>query len=170
MEAAGALKEAIEQPFAEYSDEERPLWPYTVLSGTFVAGLSGLLIAGKRSRGELPERIDAADLVLLGIASHKMSRLLTKDKVAAFLRAPFVEYQGSAGAGEVEERPRGTGVRRALGELLVCPYCMGEWVAGGLVGGLLVRPRLTRTLASVMAVRAISDFLQAAYLAAEKRA
>jgi hypothetical protein len=34
------------------------------------------------------ERIDAGDLLLIGTASHKFSRLLAKDKVTSPLRAP----------------------------------------------------------------------------------
>src|SRR5689334_19008334 len=81
---------------------------------------------------------------VLTVASHKAARLITKDKVTAAVRAPFTEYQGPGGPGEVEEAPRGDGLRHAIGELLVCPYCLGMWTSAFMTAGLLVAPRFTR--------------------------
>ena len=127
-------------------------------------------VAGARRRGrELPERIEVRDLVLAGVATHKLSRLISKDKITAFARAPFTEYQQPGGPAEVEERPRGEGLRRTIGELLVCPYCLGMWISGGFHLGLVSAPRATRFTASVLTGLTISDFLQIAYKAAEQR-
>lgn len=122
--------------------EDRPLAPYAVLTGAFGALFAGSLIAVGR-RG-LPDRYDNRDLVLLGLATHKVSRLLAKDKVTSFLRAPFTRYQEPGGHGEVEEAPRGTGMQLAIGELLVCPYCLAQWVAAGFLAGHGLAPRATR--------------------------
>jgi len=46
------------------------------------------------------------------MATHKISRLITKDKVTAFVRAPFTRFQEAAGHGELEEEARGEGLRR----------------------------------------------------------
>src|SRR3954451_21338692 len=88
-------------------DDHRPLAGYAVLTGAFGAALTGALVAAHRGPG-LPERIDAQDLVLAGIATHKVSRLITKDKVTGALRAQFTRFQEKAGHGEVEEAARGT--------------------------------------------------------------
>jgi hypothetical protein len=138
------------------------------LAGTFTGLFGTLLVAAERS-DRLPERVRLADVALIGIATHKLSRLLAKDKVTSFLRAPFTEFQESSGHGEVEEKPQGHGLRLAVGELLVCPYCLGLWVAGGFAAGMVVAPRSTRLVASVFATKAVSDFLQLAYKAAEER-
>jgi hypothetical protein len=45
----------------------------------------------------------------------------------------------------------------------VCPFCMGQWVAGGLTVAYVASPRLTRLGAGIMAAHAVSDFLQLAY-------
>ena len=127
------------------------------------------LLAARRSGRELPERVDASDIALLGVASHKISRLVSKDRVTAFARAPFTEFQEKGGPAEVEERPRGNGMRRAIGELLVCPYCLGLWVSAGLHLGLVFAPRPTRFVASIFGALTISDFLQVAYKAAEDK-
>ena len=120
-------------------------------------------------RFKTAERVRITDVALLGVATYKLSRLVAKEKVTSFLRAPFTEFQESSGHGEVEEKPQGHGLRLAVGELLVCPYCLGLWVAGGFAAGMVVAPRSTRLVASVFATKAVSDFLQLAYKAAEER-
>jgi len=89
--------------------------------------------------------------------------------VTTFARAPFTEFEQPAGHGEVDERPRGSGFRRAVGELVVCPYCVGFWVASGLTAGLVVWPRPTRAVVAVFDVLALADGLQAADRALQKR-
>ncbi|MDX6625453.1 MAG: hypothetical protein QOE56_442 [Solirubrobacterales bacterium] len=170
-EARGAVADAernLSQGYA--SDEERPpLLSYAVLAATFNAiSAAGLLLARRRGRS-LPERVDAGDIALVGVASHKLSRLIAKDKVASPLRAPFTELEGKGGPSELEERSRGSGARKAIGELLICPYCLGLWVVAGFSLGLLFAPRLTRFVASVFSALTVSDFLQIAYKAAEEK-
>lgn len=148
--------------------ESRPLAAYAGLTATFGAALTGSLIALCAGARGLPVRPAAGDLALMAIASHKVSRLLAKDRVTSFLRAPFTRYQGPAGHGEVEEEPRGTGLRLALGELLVCPYCLAQWVVGGFAVGMVAAPRTTRFIAGIYVAETISDVLQLAYAAAEE--
>jgi hypothetical protein len=128
----------------------------------------GLLLLRRRGR-TLPERPDLVDLALIGIASHKLSRLIAKDKVTSPLRAPFTELQGSAGPAELEERARGAGPRPAIGEILICPYCLGLWIVSAFAFGLQLAPRLTRFLAFVLSALTLSDFFQVAYGAAENK-
>ncbi len=147
--------------------QERPLGSYAILTGAYGMAFAGSLIALRARGHRLPERPTAADLLLIGIATHKLSRLIAKDKVTSFIRAPFTRFQESSGQGEVEEEPCGHGLRLAVGELLVCPYCLAQWAAAGLTLGLAGAPRLTRLISSVFVAHTISDFLQVAYRAAE---
>jgi hypothetical protein len=155
-------------PFEGYAPpEEQPLRSYAVLMSVF-AGLAATFAAWFRGSGrELPARIDGRDLFLLTLASHKASRLISKDKVTSPLRAPFARYEGSGGPGEVSEKPRGRGLRRAIGELLLCPYCLGMWTSAVLTAGLLVLPRFTRWVSAVLSVFFGSEMLQIAYKKAE---
>jgi hypothetical protein len=165
-----AVVQGLEREAERYAPaaERPPLLIYSVLMSLFsVAFAASLTLIGRR-RG-LPERVGAGDVALLGVASHKLSRLVAKDKVTSPLRAPFTELEGSGGPSELEESARGGGLRRALGELLICPYCLGLWVAAGFSLGLLLAPRATRFVASVLAALTISDFLQIAYKAAEDK-
>ena len=151
-----------------YADEDRPLGAYGALSGAFGAGLAVAVVALARSN-RLPERVATQDLALIGVATHKLSRLVTKDKVTSVLRAPFTRYQQPAGHGELEERARGQGLQRAIGELLTCPYCVAQWIAGAFTVGMVTAPRPTRLIAGIYAAETISDFLQLAYRAAEEK-
>jgi Protein of unknown function (DUF1360) len=155
-------------PFAGYSQRPRPLAEYGVLVAAFATAFS-VITAAARRQGRLPERVDAGDIVLGGIASHKLARLITKDKVTSVVRAPFTEEEGGGSGAEVEEKPRGTGVRYAIGELISCPHCLGQWIAAAFIQGLVFAPRVTRLVASMFSVVALSDFLQIAYKAAENR-
>jgi hypothetical protein len=149
--------------------ERPPLAAYATFATVFHGAMAVAVMAARRSGRDLPQRVDTRDIVLIGTASYKLSRLIAKKKVTAFVRAPFTELEGKGGPAELEEKPRGTGLRRALGELLVCPYCLGLWASGGFHAGLLLAPRATRFSASVLTALTISDFLQIAYRAAEKR-
>src|SRR3954469_7210768 len=130
--------------------------------------MAGSLLLARRQGRELPGRISAGDVVLTGLATHKVTRLLAKDRVTSFLRAPFTEFQDDAGHGEIEERARGRGMQRAVGELLICPYCLGQWVVGGFAVGSVFAPRLTRLLTAMWTAEALSDVAQLAYHAAEE--
>jgi hypothetical protein len=149
------------------SDQERPLGGYAVLIGAF-AGAAAAFSAWFRGSGrELPDRMDPGDLALVTVATHKASRLIAKDRVTSPVRAPFTRYEGDDGPGEVSEAARGRGLRRAVGELLVCPYCIGMWISAAFAAGLLVAPRFTRWFAAVLAALFGADVLQIAYKKAE---
>jgi Protein of unknown function (DUF1360) len=147
--------------------EEQLLTEYATLLAfylTSVAVLTGIAAGQKR----LPRKFGALDIALLGIATHKLSRIVAKDRITGILRAPFVSYVRSAGAGEVEEEPRGRGFQRGIGHLMSCPYCMAPWCATALGFGLLFAPRVTRFFAGILVSVATSDFLHRAYAKMEK--
>jgi hypothetical protein len=147
-------------------DDDRPLGGYTALTAAFGTAFAGALIA-LRASGRRPDELRVGDLVLGGIATHKLSRLIAKDRVTSFIRAPFTRYQDREGHGEISEEARGSGLQKAMGELLICPYCLAQWVAAGVGVGFVAAPRTTRFLAGVYAMETVSDFLQLAYSAAE---
>jgi hypothetical protein len=163
------LTDALEEAVEGYGNEEIPLGSYALLIGIFNAGLAGSLLVARLSGRDLPPRLGWSDVALFGVATHRLSRLLAKDKVTAALRAPFTEYQEKGAPAEVEERARGDGFRRAIGELVLCPYCLDQWVATAFVSGSVFAPRLTRLLAGIFGSVAIADFLQVAYRAAQNR-
>lgn len=146
---------------------ERPVGGYAILLGVF-AGLAGGFAAWlSRSGRELPERVAPGDLALVTVATHKASRLVSKDRVTSTVRAPFTRLEGDEDGGDLSEAARGTGLRRAIGELLICPYCLGMWIAAAFTAGLIVAPRATRWTAAALSTLFGSDLLQIAYKRAE---
>jgi hypothetical protein len=106
-------------------------------------------------------KLKATDLALLGVATHRLGRLVAYDKIAEPFRLPFAEtVPDSLGAGKTTTA-RGEGIRRALGELITCPICAGTWIAAGLVYGLHLLPNPTRLLITIMGVTGIAEMLNA---------
>ena len=138
------------------------LTEYATLLGFYLASVAVLTaIAAQKDR--LPKKFGLLDLALLGIATHKLSRIVAKDRITGILRAPFVSHIRSSGAGEVEEEPRGRGFQRGIGHLISCPYCMAPWCATALSFGLLFVPRMTRFFAGILVSVTASDSLHRAY-------
>jgi hypothetical protein len=155
--------------FTGYSREYRPLPGYAALVGIYLAGFSLALLAAKKRRRHLPERIPMQDIALLGLATHKLSRFVSKDRVMTPVRAPFVTFEESEGSGELTENSRGGGMRKAVGDLLTCPYCLAVWIGTSLYSGFLFWPRLTRVIASVFSTVAISDLLHHVHFGAKEK-
>ncbi len=162
--------ESIQGLFDGYKGgKEMPLAGYATLLGVYNAALAAGLLAVKKSGRDLPERTSYSDLLLLGVATHKLGRIISKDWVTSPLRAPFTEYKESAGGGEVNEKSRGEGLQRAVGDLLTCPWCIAPWVAGALAFGFVFKPRTTRFICRIFAAVTISDFLQHTYNAVKEK-
>jgi len=144
------------------SHEHLPLGGYAVILAAYSA-LSGTLALALRGRRNRVRTLRPMDLLLYGLATEHLSRLITKDSVTSVLRAPFTEFEEAAGEGEVNEEVVGHGINHAVGELLTCPFCIAQWVATGLVAGSLAAPSLTTAVVSVSATARFSDYLQLLY-------
>jgi len=152
------------------AEDTRPLGGHIALVSLFGGGVAAAAYGQRRSGRPLPERVPAGDLVLMSIATYKLSRLIAKDRITSFIRRPFTRYIGeSERPSEVTEEARGTGLQRAIGELLICPYCLGQWVGTGLLAVYLRDPRLARTAGALFTVVSGSDLLQQAWVAVDKR-
>ena len=144
---------------------------HAALMAAHVGLIVGVILGLRRAGRPLPERLPVEDITLMAIATYKVSRLISKDQITGILRAPFTRYKGpSERPSEVLETPRGSGLQRVIGELLVCPYCLAQWVGTGFVAFFLFSPRLARLTASLFAIVAGSDLLQQAWVAVDKRA
>jgi hypothetical protein len=141
---------------------DKPLASYAILIAVWTGAFGGALTALRR---RLPRGLSLSDLLLVGTATHKLSRTITRDRVTAPVRAPFTAEAGTSPTGEVKEKARGHGLQRAIGDLITCPYCTGPWVAGALVCGLVAAPRPTRLFAGLFTAVTISDFIRQAYQA-----
>jgi hypothetical protein len=138
-----------------------PYAAYAAIMGTFAAGLGAAGLLAK-ALGRDPQEHRPIDLAMLGLATFKAARTISRDEVTSFIREPFVE--GSAHEGG--EAPVETGdLRQAIGELVTCSRCIGTWVAAGLTTTQVIVPRFGRLLTWTLAAAGTNDYLQAAFAA-----
>ena len=121
------------------------------------------LVASRR--GDDPAPSEPAELLLYGAATAGLARVLGKEKVSSWVRAPFVDEPP-----EGERRPKGQGLRYAVGELLTCTRCLGSWSALTLVGLRAIAPRPTRVAATLLALSTANNILQAGMTGFQARA
>ena len=162
--------ESVQEVFEGYDGGEEPLPSYAALAGLFNLILAIFLLIARKSGRPIPERVETRDIALLGVATHKLSMLVAQDAVTSPLRAPFTELQEKQSPKNVDEKPRGKGLRRSIGELITCKFCVGQWVASFFTYGLVFAPAVTRLVASIFAIVALSDHLHQTYKALMKRA
>ena len=149
---------AKQEADAYRGDEPRPLGSFLGLIGVYVAVVG--LAAGLATRWRRwPERIPWSDLALGTVATHQAAMMVSKDTVVAPLRAPFTRFEGPAGEGKLNESVRGTGVRKAMGELITCPFCLGQWFATFWAIGFVFAPRPTRIAAAALTATAGASWL-----------
>jgi hypothetical protein len=138
--------------------EERPLAGYATLTSAFWAAFVLFVIgAGRR----LPDRMPAEDVARIALASYKMSRVVAKDEVTTFLRAPVTEDPEA-------QQPKKEGIAAVLGELVTCPYCLGLWFSSALAYGHVVAPRQARFATAIFSSYALTDFLHAGFVRLRK--
>jgi hypothetical protein len=156
--AAGS---AVSVPASPHDDGHRPDDPparpvdYAALSAGWAAALATVLLAS-RDKGDEPVR--PGEIVPLGVATFALSKLVAKEKVDRWVREPFVEERPDG-----ERRPKGRGLRYAVGELLTCTRCVGTWSALGLVALRVTRPREARVVSAVLGASALNDWAQTGF-------
>jgi Protein of unknown function (DUF1360) len=140
--------------------ETRPPYrAYAAILGLYAAGLAGAGAFGRALERD-PQCQTALDLGVLGLATFKVARTLSRASVASFVRQPFV--RGDARSGD-EEPLRTGGFEEAIGELVTCTRCIGTWAAAGLTSTQILAPRFGRLLTWSLGAAAINDFLQARF-------
>ena len=128
---------------------------YAALNAVFGALLAGVVIA-TRERTRDGDPLTPRDLAVTGAATFALSKVIARERIGTWVREPFVEEEDG-------KRPRGRGIRHAVGELLTCTRCVGAWSALGLVGLRLSSPATGRVVNDVLAVSAMNDWLQAGF-------
>ena len=142
---------------ASKEQERRERTVYVTLVGVFL-GLAGVFATREREGGRSFDP-RPRDLALLGLATFRAGRVVAYDRVTEPLRAPVTEtVPDEFGAGE-NVVAEGEGVRKAIGELVSCPTCVGTWVAAGLVWGLRLAPGPTRLVAAMLSVSGLAELL-----------
>ena len=120
---------------------------YQALYGAF------LLLYHRKSDGL--DRARPLDLAMLGLATLRIAKAISEDEITTVVRRPLIEV------GPDGKRPRGGGLRWALGKLVLCPTCTGTWVAALLTYALHLYPRSTRPFLAMMAASGAEQFSDA---------
>ncbi|MDQ3630257.1 MAG: DUF1360 domain-containing protein, partial [Actinomycetota bacterium] len=128
---------------------------YAALSVSYAALAGAVALLASRRRDD-PAPTQPAELVLYGAATAGLARLLAKEKATEWIRAPFVETPA-----DDECRPRGSGARYVVGELLSCTRCLGSWSALSLMGLRAAAPRPAQVAATLLALSYANNLLQA---------
>jgi Protein of unknown function (DUF1360) len=164
------VSDVAQREAAAYSHgEQHPLGGYLGIMGAYVGSVAAGAVIARVLGRSVPGRVSTRDILLTGIATFRLSRLMAKDPVTSPMRAPFTRFEGVSGPGELQEEVRGEGVRHAVGELVTCPFCISHWLATAFGFGFVLAPEVTRFVAAMMSAEAAADFLQFAYSAVEQR-
>lgn len=136
--------------------------PFLIMLDVLFVALYIGVVAALYTLGRLPRDISAFDFVLLGLAAARLSDIISTDEIMQWLREPFVRLEPTEIAGrEVQTRVgRGRGLRRVIGDLLACPWCVGVWVAAGLTYAYFLEPLVAWLFILIMAVAEIGSFVQ----------
>lgn len=137
---------------------ETPTEPldYATLNAVYGVLLGAVLLAARGAKhGNEP--ITGAELVPIAAATFTLSKTIAHEKVATWVREPFVEQDEEGGA------PKGRRMRHAVGELLTCTRCLGTWSSLALVGLRVTSPPAGRIVTAVLAASAVNDFLQVGF-------
>lgn len=96
----------------------------------------------------------AGDIIIISLATFRVIRLVTFDKIFAFVREWFFvrDAQGMV------QKPAG-GPRRTVAELIECIWCTGLWAAL-FVSVLYFATDVTRFFVIILAIAAIATVLQ----------
>jgi Protein of unknown function (DUF1360) len=97
-------------------------------------------------------------LFIIGLASFRLTRVIVFDKIAEFIRAPFLEeiIEGD----EVYTIPKKGPIRSWIGELLSCYWCTGVWVSIGLLAVYTYLPSIGVAIILIFAVAAIASIIE----------
>lgn len=134
--------------------ENKPYGYYALLIALYNAIFGGFLLLYRRSRDPL-DHISGLDLLLLCLATLRVSKLVSEDEITSVVRKPVVAVE------EGQKRPKGHGLRWSLGRLVLCPTCSGTWIAAFLTYGLHLFPRYTRPFLVMMSASGASQFSDA---------
>jgi hypothetical protein len=138
--------------------------PYAAYAGIMATFAGGLAAAGGLAKllGRDAREHSSLDFAVLGLATFKAARTISRDEVTSFVREPFVVGHAKEGA----EDPVETGdLRQAIGELVTCSRCIGTWVAAALAGTQIVAPQFGRLITWTLATAGANDVLQAGFAA-----
>jgi hypothetical protein len=108
-------------------------------------------------------KITVLNLVILSLASFRLTRLFVFDKITEFIREPFfkeIKEANEYGEIEVYYVPMEKGLKKFIGELLSCYWCTGIWASAGIVGLAHFLPNWSFPIILILAVAGFASILE----------
>lgn len=97
-------------------------------------------------------------IIIIGLASFRLTRLIVFDKITEFIRAPF--FDEVVDDDEVYLVVKPTGIRRWVGEMLSCYWCTGVWVSAALLIGYFYLPMILIPVILIFAISALGSIIE----------
>ncbi|MED3572355.1 DUF1360 domain-containing protein [Cytobacillus praedii] len=109
--------------------------------------------------------ISFMELLILALASFRLTRLLVYDKITEFIRRPFfeeLEEINKDGEAEIYLVPKKGAILGFFGNLLSCYWCTGVWVSIFLCVLYLYNTPFTLPILLVLAVAGLAAMIETA--------
>ena len=103
------------------------------------------------------------DLLILVLASFRLTRLVVYDTITEFLRNPFhhiIEEVLPDGNVETYIQIKGSGLRYWIGDLLSCHWCTGIWCSAAIYGCYHFWPGIFMPLFTILAMAGLASIIQ----------
>lgn len=101
--------------------------------------------------------LGALDVSVMGIATFRLARLISDDKIFTFVRLWFYDAREEDGRTMYVMPPRGP--RRTIAELIDCMWCVGVWAALVVGVAYMIHP-LGQFFVFLLALAGIGSLLQ----------
>lgn len=154
-----------------HAEDRQIFYDMAVPGAAFVITVAALTSIAAFLGAEVPRAISAFDFVVLALASFRMIRGVSYDKLLRYVRELFkYEKRVVLEAGEtfVVCRQVGPGWKRAISTTLECPWCSGVWTTLVALFLYFVSPA-TYVVILLFAVSGVATSIQLAiHLVAQK--
>jgi hypothetical protein len=143
-------------------EEHDGFW-YALYSIFFALVAGGMLWSLYRANGTLPTSIPTFDLMLIILATFRLTRLFVYDKITHFIRDMFQhadETYTQEGITYYAKVERKNGALRVAYELLICPWCFSIWAALFVSYAYFVRTELFWLPILILAISGVATAIQ----------
>ena len=112
---------------------------------------------------EVDTNMTFLNLLILSLASFRLTRLLVFDKIFEFMREPFFDEileENDDGELETYYLPKDRGVKKFIGEMLSCYWCTGIWTSALIVLLFNFYPAFAAPILLFLAVAGLASMIE----------
>ncbi|WP_280769239.1 DUF1360 domain-containing protein [Salipaludibacillus daqingensis] len=103
------------------------------------------------------------EFILIGLSVFRLTHLFLYDKITESLRTRLLMEQNIVDEDGNEDWnyiPKGEGIKKFIGELFVCHWCMSVWISAGMLGGYLLFPQIFIIIIYLFAIAAFAVIIE----------